>query len=97
MASIAVRCEGSRDDDWVCSVTVRERGIDVSSHRVRVSASDVDRLAGGGDDPTGLVKASFAFLLERESPQSILRSFDLPEIARYFPSYEAEIQGRTRT
>jgi hypothetical protein len=39
-----------------------------------------------------LVERSFAFLLEREPPGSILRSFDLLEIARYFPEYEATIR-----
>jgi hypothetical protein len=40
------------------------------------------------------VKLSFAFLLERESPQMIIRSFDLLDIARYFPEYEATIRRR---
>jgi hypothetical protein len=92
--SVVVRCHGSRSDGWTCSVGLREHGIDVSSHRVRVGAEDLDRLAHGADEPTGLVKASFDFLLERESPSMILRSFDLTEIGRYFPEYEAEIRGR---
>ena len=96
MTSVVVRCSGGRAGGWTCSVTVREHGIDVSAHRVRVSADDLDRLAAGDDDPTALVEASFAFLLERESPQMILRSFDLTEISRYFPSYETDIKRRHR-
>lgn len=96
MTSVSVRCDGRREDGWTCSVTVREHGIDVSTHRVRVSADDLDHLAAGADDPAALVEASFAFLLERESPQMILRSFDLTEISRYFPSYETDIQRRLR-
>jgi len=42
------------------------------------------------------VKASFAFLLEREPPGSILHSFDLTEIARYFPEYDSEFPVRSR-
>ena len=42
----------------------------------------------------GLVEASFAFLLERETKESILREFDLPVIGRYFPEYEPEIGRR---
>lgn len=38
-----------------------------------------------------LVEASFAFLLEREPKESILREFDLTVIGRYFPEYEQEI------
>jgi hypothetical protein len=94
--SIAVRCEGTEDDGWTCSVTLREHGLDVSTHRVRVGPEDIDRLAPGADDPTALVKASFEFLVERESPQAILRSFELTEIGRYFPEYVADIGRRVR-
>ena len=45
----------------------------------------------GADDPVDLVRRSFAFLLEREPKESILRSFDLPVIGRYFPDYERTI------
>lgn len=41
-----------------------------------------------------MVEASFAFLLERESRELILREFDLPLINRYFPEYESEIRRR---
>ncbi len=97
MASIAVRCEGSRADGWLCSVTLDEGAQEISSHRVRVRPSDLDRLAPSAVDPTGLVEASFAFLLERESPQMILRAFDLSEITRYFPEFETDIRRRLRT
>jgi hypothetical protein len=39
-----------------------------------------------------LVEKSFELLLERESNTSILRSFDLPVIQRYFPEYEQTIR-----
>jgi hypothetical protein len=42
----------------------------------------------------GLVEASFAFLLERETKESILREFDLTVIGRYFHEYEREIGHR---
>jgi hypothetical protein len=35
-----------------------------------------------------LIRKSFQFLLERESKESILRSFNLQVIKRYFPEYE---------
>jgi hypothetical protein len=96
MAAIAVSCDGSRSDGWICSVTVREGGLEISSHRVRVWASDVNRLAPGAAEPTALVKASFGFLLARESPQMILRSFELSDIGRYFPDYESDIRRSVR-
>jgi len=43
-----------------------------------------------------LLRESFLFLLERESNTSILTSFDLPLIGRYFPDYEQEIRTRLR-
>jgi hypothetical protein len=33
------------------------------------------------------VRRSFEFLLAREPKESILRSFDLPVIGRYFPEF----------
>ena len=96
MISVSVRCDGRRENGWTCSVGLREHGIDVSTHRVRVSAADLDRLAPGADDPTALVETSFEFLLEREPPRSILRSFELTEIGRYFQDYESTIRDRLR-
>ena len=96
MASISVSCEGDADEGWTCHVTLREGGIDVSTHNVRVRAPELSRLAPGAMEPDELVKASFAFLLEREPPGSILRSFDLTDIARYFPEYDNEFPVRPR-
>jgi hypothetical protein len=87
---VATRASG---DGWDCVVTVGERG-DETRHVVHVSARDLARLDPGADDPTGLVHASFGFLLAREPKESILRSFDLPVIGRYFPEYEGEIRRR---
>lgn len=94
MTAIDIRCDGSRDDGWTCDAALRDDGHEASSHRVRVTAADLDRLAPGATDPTVLVRASFEFLLEREPPSSILRTFDLPVIGRYFPEYETEIRRR---
>jgi hypothetical protein len=77
---------------WLCEVTVRDNGSE-TRHRVRVSAADLARFAPGATDPTDLVRRSFEFLLRRESNESILRSFDLPVIGRFFPEYEREICG----
>lgn len=61
-------------------------------HVVSVSHTDLARLAPGHYDPERLVAASFEFLLAREPRESILRSFELPVIERYFPGYEAEMR-----
>ena len=78
---------------WQCAVrVVDEQGA--SDHVVNVTPEDLDWLDPGATNPTDLVRRSFEFLLERESKESILRSFDLPVISRYFPDYERTIRPR---
>jgi len=76
----------------VYRVTVSE-GSSRSEHEVTAAAADLERY-GGGAAPEALLRASFEFLLEREPKESILRSFRLPVIERYFPEYPAEIRKR---
>jgi hypothetical protein len=84
---------GATADGWSCEVTVRDAGS-ASRHVVAVRREDLDRLDPGALDPSDLVRRSFAFLLERERKESILASFELPVIGRYFPEYEEEIRRR---
>jgi len=95
MTSISVRCDGDADAGWACQVTIRDGDLDISTHRVRVRSAELSRYAPGATQPAELVRTSFAFLLERESPGMILRTFDLSDIARYFPEYEHEIRRAT--
>jgi len=84
-------------EGFACDVMV---GTDAGAtrHSVSVSQDDLARLAPGHYDPEDLVTASFAFLLEREPRESILRQFDLPVIERYFPGYETQVRREmTRT
>ncbi|MGZ3586868.1 MAG: hypothetical protein ACXVAE_05385 [Candidatus Limnocylindrales bacterium] len=78
---------------WVCEVTVRDGGT-TSRHSVTVSTEVLKRLAPGSTTPQDLVRRSFEFLLEREPKESILASFDLLLIGRYFPEYEEEIRSQ---
>lgn len=78
---------------WVCDVSVDVEGGARTDHRVTVAAQDLARLDPAARDPHVLVDRSFRFLLERESNTSILRQFDLMEIARYFPEFEATMRG----
>lgn len=77
---------------WTCEVTVSDAGH-LTRHLVGVSHDDLARLAPGDEAPDRLVARSFEFLLARERQESILRSFDLPTIGRYFPDYEATIRN----
>ncbi|GAB4540808.1 MAG: hypothetical protein Kow0063_31020 [Anaerolineae bacterium] len=92
MANIEVQVN-DQGDSYQCQVTVSERGSE-TQHRVTLRKADYERLAGGKASPEALVTESFRFLLEREPKESILRTFDLSVISRYFPEYEREITGR---
>jgi hypothetical protein len=61
---------------------------------VAVKAADLARLDPTAADPSNLVRRSFDFLLEREPKESILATFDLGVISRYYPEYETEIRRR---
>jgi hypothetical protein len=64
-----------------------------TTHKVTLNPSYYEKLTGKRVAPEVLVEKSFEFLLERESNTSILRSFDLPVIGKYFPEYERVIKG----
>ena len=67
-----------------------------TSHRVTLREADRVRLGGKDVSAEQLIEESFRFLLEHESNTSILRSFDLPVIGKYFPEYEREIRKRLK-
>ena len=92
MSSVGVRCEDAAAG-WTCHVTLSEGGSQ-SEHEVSVSREELGRLGGGLTEPTRLVEASFAYLLEREPKESILRRFAISDIARYFPDYARVIGAR---
>ena len=65
-----------------------------TQHSVTLTREYWQKLTGGRVPAETLIEKSFEFLLERESNTSILRSFDLPVIQRYFPEYERTIGKR---
>ena len=94
MTELDIACRRtSAGRDWTCDVTIDVEGGRSTSHVVTVTGEDLARLDPGAPDPHLLVDRSFRFLLEREPPTSILHSFGLMEIARYFPEFEATIRG----
>lgn len=74
-------------------VTVSGEGAE-TGHKVTVPAALVDDLGLPEVDEETLVRESFHFLLERESPASILREFPLTAISNYFPEYLSELRRR---
>ena len=80
-----------KTDDHTFMVTVKDRTS--TTHTVTVDPSYHEKVTGGRVSAEKLVEKSFEFLLERESNTSILSTFDLPVIGRYFPEYENTIQN----
>jgi len=96
MTDIEVRCDPT-SDGWQCDVRIaddrRGSAFDVTSR------DPAAFLPPGAGEPTRadverLVIETFHFLLEREPVSSILPSFDLTVVARYFPDYPAEVRRR---
>jgi hypothetical protein len=75
---------------------VKVRGTTQTTHRVKLRDADRERLGGKEVSAERLVEESFRFLLEREPNTSILSSFELPLIGKYFPQYARAIRERLR-
>jgi hypothetical protein len=76
--------------DNVYSVVVQE-GSSRSQHTVALEDAYYQKLTAGKVSREELIRKSFEFLLAREPKESILSSFQLPIIQRYFPEYEKTI------
>jgi hypothetical protein len=70
-----------------------EEGGSRTEHIVRIDESYYQYLTNNQMSREELIEASFAFLLRKEPPESILPAFDLRVISRYFPDYEEEIRN----
>jgi hypothetical protein len=91
MSDIDVSCTTAADG-WLCEVTIASHWNE-SRHSVAMTRADFQRLAASGETPENLVRRSIKFLLERESKEAILPSFELMDIGRYFPEFEGEIRS----
>ena len=63
-----------------------------TEHDVELDNEYYQKLSSGKITKEELIKKSFEFLLEREPKESILSSFNLKVIKRYFPEYEGKIK-----
>jgi len=89
---MATPIEVSRKDSKTFVVTVNARTT--TTHTVTLEPEYYDKLTGGKVTQEKLIEKSFEFLLEHESNTSILSSFDLTLIDRYFSAYEKFIVER---
>lgn len=71
-----------------------EEGGTTTTHRVHVPDALLEDLGLADAEQERIVRESFAFLLEREPPSSILGEFSLDVIPRYFPDYHDELRRR---
>ena len=76
-------------DPMAFAVVVENRGRE-SHHRVSMAQASYEKYTGGKVSPTDCIRAAFRFLLERESPDQILASFDINAIQMYFPNFERD-------
>ncbi|MEA3492998.1 MAG: hypothetical protein U9R38_01280 [Candidatus Margulisiibacteriota bacterium] len=80
-----------KKDAAIFSVIVDE-GNSKTEHDVELDNEYYQKLTGGKITKEELIKKSFGFLLGKEPKESILESFNLKVIKRYFPEYEGEIR-----
>jgi len=90
MANIVVQSQNSDKDLFVFRVEVIEEDSQ-STHKVELDREEYQNLTDGKISPQELIQCSFEFLLEREPKESILGSFNISVISRYFPEYAREI------
>ena len=69
--------------------------IDPTHHYVTVNENHWRALTKEEINPEELVEISIKFLLEREAKESILVTFNLHDISRYFPEYETNIRDQS--
>lgn len=69
-------------------------GYSQTSHQVTVPAAYLEELGVDGAEDERVVRESFSFLLDREPATSIMQTFELPDIERFFGDYPSEIRRR---
>lgn len=90
MADIEIGEEQEGESQWSYDVAVYDGG---KTHRYRVTLSfqDYDHWSRGRVAPSEVVRAAFAFLLDREPAGAILSKFDCSVIRRYFPEVDQKL------
>ena len=81
---MSVSVEPIEADDFLVEVSAASS----TQHRVTLTDAYWDQVWNGRMTKVEIIERSFAFLLERETNDSILNTFELPVIQRYFPEYQ---------
>ena len=77
-------------NDNVFEVTVADSIT--TTHEVTITDQSLSDLSENNVTKTQLLEFSFRFLLDREPNTSILSSFDINVISRYFSNYKDEVR-----
>lgn len=91
MAEIIIEKKSDTPSGWEFVVSVTSNDS-TTTHTVSVAKEDWMSLTEEQITPETLIIKSFEFLLERESNESILRTFDITVISQYFPDFEKTIK-----
>ena len=86
---MSIKIENQSND--VFSVTVSD--TNTTNHTVTVTDETLLDLTDNRVSKTSLLEFSFKFLLDREPNTSILASFDINVISRYFSDYRGEVKS----
>ena len=86
---MSIKIENQSND--VFSVTVSD--ANTTNHTVTVTDETLLDLTDNRVSKTSLLEISFKFLLDREPNTSILASFDINVIFRYFSDYRGEVKS----
>lgn len=81
--------EVKKINDGLYEVLITHDGT--TSHLITLNQNDYEKYSHNQSAPEELINASFRFLLDRESNQSILKKFALSVIENYFPEYPDEL------
>ena len=88
MSKASFSIEKRRDD--VFEVTISDNKT--TTHTVTVTDKSLTDLTENNVTKTQLLEFSFSFLLDREPNTSILSSFDINIISKYFSDYRDEVR-----
>ena len=85
---MSISIEKRTDDVFVVTVTDSV----TTTHTVTITNQSLTDLTDNNVTKTQLLEFSFNFLLDREPNTSILSSFDINVISRYFSDYKDEVR-----
>ena len=88
MSRTSFSIEKQTDDVFVITVTDSV----TTTHTVTVTDQSLTDLTDDNTTKTELLEFSFNFLLDREPNTSILSSFDINVISKYFSDYRDEVR-----